>query len=79
MRPFSQSARVSCRSYSTPLQRIITDFGADVPFGRIPKKLQEHYGISVESQFSPEDYPKSCCGGIEETSNSDPDSGTKGS
>ncbi len=47
MRPFSQSARVSCRSYSTPLQRIITDFGADVPFGRIPKKLQEHYGITV--------------------------------
>ena len=47
MRPFSQSARVSCRSYSTPLQRIITDFGADVPFGRIPKKLLEHYGISV--------------------------------
>jgi hypothetical protein len=29
------------------LQRIITDFGADVPFGRIPKKLQEHYGITV--------------------------------
>ena len=47
MRPFCQSARVSCRSYSTPLQRIITDFGADVPFGRIPKKLKEHYGITV--------------------------------
>ena len=29
------------------MQRIITDFGADVPFGRIPKKLKEHYGISV--------------------------------
>ncbi len=47
MRPFCQSARVSCRSYSTPLQRIITDFGADIPFGRIPQKLKEHYGISV--------------------------------
>ncbi len=47
MRPFAQAARVSCRSYSTPLQRIITDFGADFPFGRIPKKLKEHYGISV--------------------------------
>jgi len=47
VRPFAQSARVSCRSYSTPLQRIITDFGADRPFGRIPQKLQEHYGISV--------------------------------
>ncbi len=47
VRPFCQSARVSCRSYSIPLQRIITDFGADVPFGRIPQKLQEHYGITV--------------------------------
>jgi len=47
VRPFSQSAKVTCRSYSTPLQRIITDFGADFPFGRITKKLKEHYGISV--------------------------------
>ena len=47
IRPFCQSAGVSCRRYSIPLQRIITDFGADVPFGRIPKKLQEHYGITV--------------------------------
>ena len=30
-----------------PLQRVITDFGADVPFGKIPAKLQEHHGISV--------------------------------
>ena len=30
-----------------PLQRIITDFGADVPFGQIPAKLQEHHGINV--------------------------------
>jgi Uncharacterised protein family (UPF0236) len=30
-----------------PLQRAITDFGADVPFGQIPKKLLEHHGISV--------------------------------
>jgi hypothetical protein len=28
-----------------PLQRIITDSGADVPFGQIPAKLQEHHGI----------------------------------
>ena len=32
---------------SLPLQRIITDFGADIPFGRIPVKLHEHHGISV--------------------------------
>ena len=30
-----------------PLQRAITDFGADVPFGQIPQKLLEHHGISV--------------------------------
>ncbi len=30
-----------------PLQRVITDFGADVPFGQIPKKLLEHHGVSV--------------------------------
>lgn len=36
-----------CRGYSLPLQRVVTDFGADVPFGRIPQKLREHHGISV--------------------------------
>lgn len=30
-----------------PLQRVITDFGADVPFGQIPKKLLEHHGCTV--------------------------------
>lgn len=38
---------MKCRGYSLPLQRIITDFGADVPFGQIPAKLQEHHGITV--------------------------------
>jgi hypothetical protein len=47
VRPFSAAAEVHCRGYSLPLQRIITDFGADVPFGQIPDKLQEHHGISV--------------------------------
>ncbi|MBO1347833.1 MAG: hypothetical protein EBE86_010750 [Hormoscilla sp. GUM202] len=46
-RPFSSSAQIHCRGYSLPLQRAITDFGADVPFGKIPEKLQEHYGITV--------------------------------
>lgn len=36
-----------CRSCSVPLQRAITDFGSDVPFGKIPGKLREHYGIEV--------------------------------
>lgn len=30
-----------------PLQRVITDFGADVPFGQIPQKLLEHHGLTV--------------------------------
>lgn len=46
-RPFSEQAGVHCRGYSLPLQRVITDFGADIPFGQIPQKLQEHHGISV--------------------------------
>lgn len=46
-RPFSYTAEVKNRSYSIPLQRIITDFGADVSFQKVPKKIREHYGISV--------------------------------
>jgi hypothetical protein len=30
-----------------PLQRVITDFGADHAFGQVPEKLQEHYGIQM--------------------------------
>lgn len=47
MRPFSLLAGLICRAYSTPLQRAITDFGADHPFGGINQKLKEHYGIEV--------------------------------
>jgi len=46
-RPFSCSAGVSNRRCSLPLQRIIVDFGADHAFGRVPKKLEEHYGIEI--------------------------------
>ena len=46
-RPFSSSAQIHCRGYSLPLQRAITDFGADVSFGKISEKLKEHYGINV--------------------------------
>jgi len=38
---------VTCRGYSTPLQRAISDFGADVSFQKIPGKLREHYGIEA--------------------------------
>jgi len=47
VRPFCRSAGVRCRSYSQPLQRRIADFGADLAFGQVPAKLQEHYGIEV--------------------------------
>lgn len=47
IRPFSAAAEVHCRGYSKTLQRIITDFGADVSFQRIGSKLHEHYGIEV--------------------------------
>lgn len=42
-------AGVHCRGCSTALQRVITDFGADHAFGRVPKKLQEHYGIDLSA------------------------------
>ena len=45
MRPFVQSAKVSNRSCSRPLQRAVTDFGADVPFAQVMDKLVEHYGV----------------------------------
>jgi len=47
IRGFSEQAGVTCRSLSRPLQRVITDFGADLPFGQVNAKLQEHYGIEV--------------------------------
>ena len=46
-RPFSSQAGIHCRGCSLPLPRVIVDFGADHAFGRVPEKLQEHYGVSV--------------------------------
>ena len=45
VRPFAQSASVSHRGCSLPLQRTVTDFGADVAFAQVMDKLVEHYGI----------------------------------
>ena len=39
IRPFSGTAEVTCSGYSQPLQRRITDFGADIPFGKVSEKL----------------------------------------
>ena len=45
IRAFAQSAKVSHRGCSRPLQRAVTDFGADVPFAQAMDKLVEHYGV----------------------------------
>jgi hypothetical protein len=47
LRPFSLSARVTCKSYSYHLQRAIVDFGADVSFQDAQKKMLEHYKLNL--------------------------------
>jgi|JI10StandDraft_1071094.scaffolds.fasta_scaffold40665_2 hypothetical protein len=47
IRPFLLKSGVIPRGYSMPLQRKVVDFGADVPFHSVPKKLAEHYGIEL--------------------------------
>ena len=41
-RPFSVFSGINCRGYSMPLQKVVTDFGADEPFNKINQKLKEH-------------------------------------
>lgn len=45
IRPFVNQAKVRNRGCSRPLQRVVTDFGADVAFAQVEDKLVEHYGI----------------------------------
>ena len=47
VRPFCQQARISNRDYSLPLQRALTDFGADHSFVEASKKVLEHYGVEL--------------------------------
>jgi hypothetical protein len=47
VRPFCEQARINNREYSLPLQRALTDFGADDSFGQATKKMREHYGVEV--------------------------------
>lgn len=49
VRPFSARAGMQSRGYSLPLQRAISDFGADEAFAQVPDKLREHYGIEVSA------------------------------
>ena len=46
-RPFSKRAEVKCREYSLPLQRVITDFGAENSFHHAVERIQEHYSIDI--------------------------------
>ena len=46
-RPFCQRAQIQMRGYSRPLQRALTDFGAEESFGDAVKKMREHYGIEI--------------------------------
>jgi hypothetical protein len=42
-----ESAQITPRGCSQPLQRAVTDFGADSPFGQVAHKLKEHYGVDL--------------------------------
>ena len=46
-RPFAQSAQVEHRSCSLPLQRVLTDLGADLPFAQAADKLQAQDGVAL--------------------------------
>lgn len=47
LRPFCFKARVEPRGYSGPLQRVLTDFGAEQSFARAAAQVKEHYDIDV--------------------------------
>jgi len=46
-RPFILSSGITTRCCSLPLQRVITDFGADDGFSKSAQKIKEHYAITV--------------------------------
>ena len=47
VRPFCAQAQIGARGYSLPLQRALTDFGADHSFVEATKKVREHYGVEL--------------------------------
>jgi len=47
VRPFCERAQVRQNAYSLPLQRILTDFGAEESFVRATERVREHYGIEL--------------------------------
>lgn len=49
-RPFCQGLGVGHRGCSLKLQRAMTDFGAEESFQRAAQRLEEHYGIRINSE-----------------------------
>lgn len=49
-RPFCQGLGVGPRGYSLKLQRAMTDFGAEESFLRAAQRLEEHYGLRINSE-----------------------------
>jgi hypothetical protein len=47
VRAFCERADLTPRGYSLPLQRAMTDFGADHSFLEATEKVREHYGVKV--------------------------------
>jgi hypothetical protein len=47
VRPFCEQAQIGARGYSLPLQRALTDFGADHSFVEATRKVREHYGVEL--------------------------------
>jgi len=47
VRPFCQQAAITPRGCSLPLQRALTDFGAEASFARAVEQLREHYGLEL--------------------------------
>lgn len=47
LRPFCLEAQVKHRGYSLRLQRVLTDFGAEVSFGQAVSRVWEHYALEV--------------------------------
>jgi hypothetical protein len=47
IRPFSAVAGVSCRGYSEPVQRRLTDFGIEKSFAKAAEPAKEQYGIDI--------------------------------
>lgn len=49
VRPFSLSSELSCRCYSLPFQRRITDFGSEKSFDRAAAQTKEHYNVDISA------------------------------